>query len=135
MVSRTGLGRGSYTLNNYRFPLDPKEPVDGGRHFELSQKKTQTIDGIAFQTWPPSYGDKEQEFTWDIMDDNFYNALLSTYEEHLSDPTITHKLIFHKLSDETWNVIINSFSGKSMAGNIWRGVRLAFTLLDKIEEV
>ena len=132
--TRYKLGRGYYTLDNFRFYYDPIKPKTEGQDLELSQVKIEMLSDVVFQTWEPVYGDIEQSFKWEIMPLDFWNELKERFDEHISDSSTEHQLVFHnKDPEETWTILINSLTGVPGLGyQTYEKVNLKFTLLEQV---
>lgn len=125
------FGRGYYTLDNFRFWYDPEKPEWGGKKLLPRKKVVKTPAGVSIQTWAPSYSDKDVQFKWKTMDEDFFDELKSRVEDLSTDSDTTHELILHNESpEETWDVHITSLDGKLAEGfGFYSNVKLKFTLV------
>lgn len=128
------LGRGNFTLDDFRFPFDPDKPKNRGKYIKIPYKvlKTQTADII--QSWNATPGSVDQVYKFRVMNSDFYDQLETRWLATLADGSLTYVFVFHDPKiNESWNIKITDLTGDSVAdGTVWLKVTLKFRLVSQI---
>jgi hypothetical protein len=133
MAHNWQLGKGSFTLGDYRFSIDPISSPEDEQKIELPQAYERGLGNSGeMQTWAVAYSDLEQVFQWDTMPSEMYDEIHYYKEQAISDRDITFNFIYHnKTPEQTWSCSLIDFTG-TKRNNVWYGVKLSIRLIENI---
>ena len=122
------LGKGKYSLGDYRFQIDPTTKNEG-KDILLPQVYMRGLGaGGEVQTWEGSYSDNTQTFTWNTMPPEMYDSLDYYKQQAILDRSKTFTFTYND-TGEIWTIQFISLDGEKLAG-VYYSVSLVIRLLE-----